>query len=85
MMIQERAIYLSLYSKTRFSTIASGATPIRSAGRAPDKILTCIKKAEKANKDVDSLITTIGREFILFKVRQPEDFRAEIVKQGCDI
>jgi hypothetical protein len=76
MMIQGRTIYLSLYLKTRFSTIASGATPIGSAGRAPDEILTCIKKAEKANEDLDSLITTIGREFILFKVRQPEDFQS---------
>jgi hypothetical protein len=76
MMIQGRTIYLSLYSKTRFLTIASGATPIGSAGRTPDKILTCIKKVEKANEDWDSLITTIGREFILLMVRQPEDFQS---------
>jgi hypothetical protein len=29
-----------------------------------------------------SEITPIGRECILFKVGQPEDFRIEIVKQG---
>jgi hypothetical protein len=57
-----------------FSTIASRATPIGSTGRAPDEILKCIKKVEKANEDLDSAITTIGREFILFKVRQPKDF-----------
>jgi hypothetical protein len=51
-----------------FSTIASGATPIRSAGRAPDKIFTCIKRVNKAKKDLDSIITPIGREFILVKV-----------------
>jgi hypothetical protein len=51
-----------------FSTTASGATPIRSAGRAPDEILKCIKKVKKANEDLDSAITTIGREFILVKV-----------------
>jgi hypothetical protein len=31
-------MYLSLYSKNEFSTIASGATPIGSAGRAPDDV-----------------------------------------------
>jgi hypothetical protein len=51
-----------------FSTIASGATPIRSAGRAPDGIFTCIKRAKKVKEDLDSVITPIGREFILIKV-----------------
>jgi hypothetical protein len=51
-----------------FSTIASGATPIGSAGRAPDEILKYIKGIEKAREDLDSAITTIGREFILIKV-----------------
>jgi hypothetical protein len=56
-------------------TTASGATPIGSAGRAPDDIFTCIKRAKKATKDLDNIITTIGREFILIKVEQPEDFQ----------
>jgi hypothetical protein len=58
-----------------FSTIASGATPIGSAGRAPDDISTCIKRAKKAKDDLDSIITPIGREFILIKVEQPKDFQ----------
>jgi hypothetical protein len=33
-----KGVYLSLYSK-HFSTIAPGATPIGSAGRAPDEII----------------------------------------------
>jgi hypothetical protein len=56
-------------------TIASGATPIGSAGRAPDDIFTCIKRTKKAKEDLDSIITPIRREFILFKVEQPEDFQ----------
>jgi hypothetical protein len=51
-----------------FSTIASGATPIRSTGRAPDKTFTCIKRVNKEKEDLDSIVTTIRREFILIKV-----------------
>jgi hypothetical protein len=51
-----------------FLTIASGATPIGSADCAPDDICTCIKRAKKAKEDLDNIITTIGREFILIKV-----------------
>jgi hypothetical protein len=58
-----------------FLTIASGATPIGSAGRAPDDIFTCIKRAKKAKEDLDSVITPIGREFILIKVEQLEEFQ----------
>jgi hypothetical protein len=49
-------------------TIALGATPIWSAGRATDDICTRIKRAKKAKEDLDSDITTIGRKFILIKV-----------------
>jgi hypothetical protein len=59
-----------------FSTIASGATPIGSVGRAPDEIFTCINRVKKAKEDLDSTITTIGREFILVKVEQPKDFQS---------
>jgi hypothetical protein len=48
--------------------IASGATPIGSSGRAPDKTFTCIKRAKKEKEDLDNIVTTIGREFILIKV-----------------
>jgi hypothetical protein len=51
-----------------------GATPIESVGRAPNEILTCIKRVKKVKEDLDSAITTIRREFILVKVGQPEDF-----------
>jgi hypothetical protein len=72
--IRRQYYILSLYSKTRSSTIASGVLPSGALAAHPDEILTCIKEAEKANEDLDSLNTTIEREFILFKVRQPEDF-----------
>jgi hypothetical protein len=60
-----KKVYLSLFSK-HFLTIASGATPIGSAGRTPDEILypRIIKKA-KENLFID--VTPIGREFILVK------------------
>jgi hypothetical protein len=67
--------FIWAYTRNKFSTIASGATPIGSAGRAPDDIFTCIKTAKKATEDLDNIITTIGREFILIKVEQPEDFQ----------
>jgi hypothetical protein len=51
-----------------FSTIASGATPIGSAGRAPDETFTCIKRVKKEKEDLDNIVTPIGREFILIKV-----------------
>jgi hypothetical protein len=59
-----------------FSTIASGSTPIGSAGHAPDEILKCIKRVNKEKEDLDSALTTIGREFILVKIGQPEDFQS---------
>jgi hypothetical protein len=37
-----------------FLTIASGATPIGSAGHAPDETFTCIKRVKKKNEDSDS-------------------------------
>jgi hypothetical protein len=73
LMSKGRTIYLSLYSKHVFD-YSPGATPIGSAGRAPDEIFTCIKRVKKAKEDLDSAITPIRREFILVKVGQPEDF-----------
>jgi hypothetical protein len=86
-MIKGATIYLSLYSKTRFSTIASGATPIGSAGRAPDEIFTYMKEVEKAKEDLESAMTTIGREYIYSKLRlnNPKIFRTKTVKQGCNV
>jgi hypothetical protein len=87
LMIKGATIYLSLYSKTRFLTIASRATPIGSADRAPDEILTYMKEVEKAKEDLESAITTIGREYIYSKTRlnNPKIFGTEIVKQGCNV
>jgi hypothetical protein len=47
---------------------------MRSAGRAPNEILKWIKRVKKAKEKFDSAITPNGREFILVKVGQPEDF-----------
>jgi hypothetical protein len=86
-MIKGATIYLSLDSKTCFLTIASGATPIGSAGHAPDEILTYTKEVEKAKEDLESAITTVGREYIYSKSRlnNPKIFRTETVKQGCNV
>jgi hypothetical protein len=54
--------------ETSFSTIASGATPIGSAGRALDDIFYMYNRAKKAKEDLDNIITPIEREFILIKV-----------------
>jgi hypothetical protein len=51
-----------------FSTIASGATPIGSAGRAPDENFTYRKREKKKKEDLDSIVTPIGRDFVLIKV-----------------
>jgi hypothetical protein len=73
-MIKEGTIYLSPYSKQVFD-YSLEATPIGSASRAPDDIFTYIKRGKKVKDDLDIIITTIGREFILIKVEQPEDFQ----------
>jgi hypothetical protein len=59
-----------------FSTIASGATPIGSAGRAPDNFFKFLGEERRQKEDLNSAITTIGRKFILVKVGQPEDFQS---------
>jgi hypothetical protein len=60
-----KRIYLSLYPKG-LSSIASGATPIGSAGRALDEIsFSKIVKEVKQGLFID--VTPIGREFILVK------------------
>jgi hypothetical protein len=51
-----------------FSTIASGATPIGSAGHAPDETFACIKRVKKKKEELGSIVTPIGREFMLIKV-----------------
>jgi hypothetical protein len=62
---KNKRVYLSLYPK-RLSSIASGATPIGSAGHAPDEIsFSRIIKEVKEGLFID--VTTIGREFILLK------------------
>jgi hypothetical protein len=48
-------------------TIASGPTPIGSVGRTPNNISTYMKSANEIKEDLDGIITTIGREFILIK------------------
>jgi hypothetical protein len=50
----------------KLSTIASGATPIGSSGRAPDKI-SVSRKIKKAKEDLFIDVSPIGREFILVK------------------
>jgi hypothetical protein len=50
----------------KLSIIASGATPIGSASRAPDEILVS-KNKKKAKEDLFIGVTPIGREFILVK------------------
>jgi hypothetical protein len=41
--------------------------------------------AKKVKEALGSIITTIGRGFYQLKLNNPNIFRIEIVKQGCDI
>jgi hypothetical protein len=41
--------------------------------------------AKKAKEALRSIITTIGREFYQSRLNNPNIFRIETVKQGCDI
>jgi hypothetical protein len=41
--------------------------------------------AKKATEALGSIITPIGREFYQSRLNNPNIFRIEIVKQGCDI
>jgi hypothetical protein len=87
-MIKGMIIYLSLYSKTRFLTIASGATPIGSAGRAPDKILTYIKEVEKAKERFGKCNYSHREGIYIYsksRLNNPKIFRTETVKQGCNV
>jgi hypothetical protein len=59
-----------------FSNIASGATPIGSAGRAPDEIFKFLGEKRRQKEDLNSANTPIGREFILVKDGQPKDFQS---------
>jgi hypothetical protein len=58
----------------KLSTIASGATPIGSAGRAPDEV-SVSRIIKKAKEDLFIAVTPIGREFILVKNWEPKEFR----------
>jgi hypothetical protein len=41
--------------------------------------------AKESKEALGSIITTIGREFYQSRLNNPNIFRIEIVKQGCDI
>jgi hypothetical protein len=71
--LQREKVYLSLYPK-KLSSIASGATPIGSAGRAPNEI-SFPRRVKKMRENLQSEITPIERECILVKVGQPKDFQ----------
>jgi hypothetical protein len=62
------------YTRNMFSNIASGATPIGSAGRAPDDNFKFLGEKRRRKEDLNSVNTTIGREFILVKIEQSKDF-----------
>jgi hypothetical protein len=45
------------------------------------------ERVKKAKEDLESAITTIGREYIYIKSRMdnPKIFRTETAKQGCNV
>jgi hypothetical protein len=75
-------IFLSLYPK--ISAIASGATPIRSAGRAPDDIYSWVLKQNRWKNDQKVLLLPSGVTFFI-NLSNSNILYSETVKQGCDI
>jgi hypothetical protein len=59
------SIFLSLYPK--ISAIASGATPIGSAGRAPDDIYSCILEQRRQKKIQEASLLPSGGKFLSVK------------------
>jgi hypothetical protein len=45
--------FIWAYTRNIFSTIASGASPIESAGRAPDEILKIHKRVKEGEKRLE--------------------------------
>jgi hypothetical protein len=48
--------------------IASGVLPSEALAAHPMIFFTYIKRAKKVKEDLDSIVTPIGREFILIKI-----------------
>jgi hypothetical protein len=72
-MDERRKIYLSLYSKHVFDYSLGGYSHREHWSRTR-QIFKIPRKVKRAKEDLNSAITPIGREFILFKVGQPKDF-----------
>jgi hypothetical protein len=56
--------FLSLYPRKKLA-IASGATLIRSAGRAPDDIYSCILEQRRQKKIQEASLLPLGGKFLL--------------------
>jgi hypothetical protein len=69
----------------KYPTIASGATPIGSTGRAPDDIFSWIMKQRRRKKILKSSLLPPGGSLYQSRLNNPKIFRIETVKQGCDI
>jgi hypothetical protein len=69
----------------KYPIIASGATPIGSAGRAPDDILSWIKEQRRQEKISKASLLPSGGSLYQSRLNNPNIFRIETVKQGCDI
>jgi hypothetical protein len=85
-MKMEHTIFEPILEKNNYSTIASGVTPIGSAGRAPDDVYSWIPEQGRWRKIQWNVITPIGSElFIKLWLYNPNILYVGSVKQGCDI
>jgi hypothetical protein len=62
--IWNRSIYFSWAYTRQNSAIASGATPIGSAGRAPDDIYLCILEQRRRKKIQEASLLPSGGKFL---------------------
>jgi hypothetical protein len=69
----------------KYPTIASGATPIGSARRAPDDVFSLIMKQRRRKKISKASLLPSGGSLYQSRLNNLNIFRIETVKQGCDI
>jgi hypothetical protein len=69
----------------KYPTIASGATPNGSAGRAPDDVFSWILQRWRREKLQESSLLLSGASFYWSRLNNPNILCAGSVKQDCDI
>jgi hypothetical protein len=83
---KDGAHYIWAYTrKNEFSTIASGATPIGSAGRAPNDVYSWVGARKVKKEFINDDYSHRERGFYKSWLYNPNILKAGTVKQGCDV